>query len=91
MFEDGSRYRSKGNGHLPLGNVQPDPVGRFASLVVEDPGDGRLGSVAGGPPVVEPALVATADLLVAVLRGGGEPASRIRLDAADSRRIPGRI
>ena len=56
---------------------------RFASPVVEDPGDGRLGSVAGGPPVVEPALVATADLLVAVLRGGGEPAGRIRLDVPE--------
>ncbi|MCS5678071.1 MAG: hypothetical protein NZ600_11110 [Acidimicrobiales bacterium] len=60
---------------------------RFASPVVDDSGDGRLGSVAGGPPVVEPALVASADLLVAVLRGDGEPADRIRLDVP-ARELP---
>ena len=53
------------------------------TLLTEAPEDRSERALRFASPVVEPALVATADLLVAVLRGGGEPAGRIRLDVPE--------
>ena len=53
---------------------------RFSSTVTTSEADGPAGAIPGGAPVAEPALVGTADRVVAVLRGDGDPADRIRLE-----------
>ena len=53
---------------------------RFSSTLVTSDSGGATGVIPGGPPVAEPALVGTADRVVAVLRGDGPSADRIRLD-----------
>ncbi len=53
---------------------------RFAGATLADQGeDGGPSVVPGGPPVADPALVATADLPVAVLRGDGPIQERVVL------------
>jgi len=53
---------------------------RFSSTLDTSDSGGGTGVIAGGPPVAEPSLVGTADRVVAVLRGDGPSADRIRLD-----------
>lgn len=53
---------------------------RFSSTLATSDSGAGTGVIAGGPPVAEPALVGTADSVVAVLRGDGPSAARIRLD-----------
>ncbi len=57
----------------------PGPGLRFAQPTSGEPQSLEGNSVAGGPPIAEPALTAVADRVVAVLRGGGPIAERIRL------------
>jgi len=66
--------------------LSDDPVDRtdrslrFSSTLTTSDSGGGTGVIPGGPPVAEPSLVGTADRVVAVLRGDGPPADRIRLD-----------
>ena len=57
----------------------PGPGLRFAQPTAGEPQSQGGNSVPGGPPIAEPALTAVADRIVAVLRGGGPIAERIRL------------
>ena len=57
----------------------PGPGLRFAQPIAGEPQSQEGHSVAGGPPIAEPALTAVADRIVAVVRGGGPIAERIRL------------
>lgn len=56
---------------------------RFSGSTVTDIDGEPVLRLEGGPPVAEPTLIASADRVVAVLRGDGPPENRIRLDVPD--------
>ena len=69
----------------------PGPGLRFAQPTAGEPQGQEGNSVAGGPPIAEPALTAVADRIVAVLQGGGPIAERIRLSVPAAETEPTRM
>jgi hypothetical protein len=57
---------------------------RFSGSTITDVDGEPVLRLEGGPPVAEPTLIASADRVVAVLRGDGPPENRIWLDVPEA-------